>query len=87
MTMVAGAVVGILGATGWRGLALYPLSQAAVVPLLLAKGRGSVREYFPSWCALRVLCMPASHINVSIACMLTLAYTHAHTQQPPNQNT
>lgn len=51
MTVVAGAAAGALGVTGWRGFALYLLSQAAVAPLVVLKAGGRTAKYFPGWCA------------------------------------
>jgi hypothetical protein len=72
MTVVAGAVAGILGITGWRGVALYPLSQALAVPLILAKSGGAVSGYFPSWCAWRGRCL-LFHGMCGTACYLVTA--------------
>jgi hypothetical protein len=44
MTIVAGAVVGILGVTGWAGFAAYLLSQALCAAPIVALALASERE-------------------------------------------
>jgi len=50
MTIVAGAVAGILGITGVVGFVVYLISQLLVVPLIVLKAAGDTQKYFPSWC-------------------------------------